>query len=183
MAQALTEQTREQAYQEELSISRRVSARLVERGIGQLARKIAVKLEKQIRDGDDVAAIGILIFLAFLKDGLLDIGLNFLGIGLVPVIGQIPGWFVSATLYYFMYGKGYFLKQRARMNMRGWLFVFGFILDGLPAVEELPITTLTVAHTIRLVKKRARQAKKDLDSLRTSTQEQITSLDKELAED
>ncbi len=166
--------------QEELTLSRRSMARQIESKVRQLAKKLAQKLEQQIRDGNDASAITILIFLAFLKDGLLDIGLDFLGIGIVPIIGQIPGWFVSATLFYFMYGKGYFLKQRAKMNARIWLYVLSFIFDGLPAIEALPVTTITVLHTIKLMKKRARQAKEDLTSLYSLTKRQLESLQKEL---
>jgi|GEM_PF-5812128 len=177
---AIAQQARDFAYQEGLAVARRSTALLLKHEIKLIAKKIAAKLEKQIRDGDDVAAISILIFLAFLKDGLLDIGLDFLGIGLIPIIGQAPGWAVSTILYYFMFGKGYFLKQRAKMNARAWLYVLGFIVDGLPVVEELPATTLMVVHTIRLIKKRARQAKIDLQKLNSATDDEVRRLEKEL---
>ncbi|MEK7630752.1 MAG: hypothetical protein AAB417_01865 [Patescibacteria group bacterium] len=181
MAETLTGQAKEWAYQETLAVSRRSAVRFVEREVRELAKKIAAKLEKQIRDGNDIVAISILLFLAFLKDGLLDVGLDFLfGFGEIPIIGQLPGYAVSMILYYFMFGKGYFLKQRAKMNMRAWLFVLGFIVDGLPLVNNLPGTTVTVIHTIRLLKKRARKAKADLAALNTSTKAQLESLQKEL---
>ena len=103
-----------QSYFQELTNAR-------EGAVG-LARRLVAKLNKEIAMGNDVIAFEIAISLAILKDGVLDILLDFFGIGLIPIIGQIPGWFLSAFFTYFLWGKGWFNTTKIRIVW--WSFGF-----------------------------------------------------------
>jgi hypothetical protein len=87
------------------------------------AEKVAEKLEEMIAKGNDKIALFIVLTVALLKDGILDIFLDFLGIGVIPVLGQIPGYFLSAVLFYLMWGRG-MLKGR----IFAWVLSF-FVAD------------------------------------------------------
>jgi len=145
-----------------------------ERAVAALAQKLADKLNKIIADGNDKSAFLVVVTLALIKDGLLDIGLDFLGIGLIPIVGQIPGYFVSATLFYFMRGKG-----MLRGKMFGRVLVF-FLADSFPLVEELPITVFAVLFAWRGLVKKARQAERDLPVLAQKTQEELEAIEQEV---
>lgn len=169
---------RELTWAGELHQRRHQEAAALKEYIENIAQSVAAKLNKQIEQGHETGAFLIMIMLAIFKDGLLDILLDFLFIGMIPVIGQIPGWFVSAVIFYFMWGKGWFLKFRLHL----WFYALSFIIDGLPLFEELPITTLTVLYAWHNVRKWAKEAEEKLQSLDMSTKEELEELDQVLTE-
>ena len=140
---------------------------------GELAQRVAVKLNKLISDGHNTAVFFIVITLAIAKDGLLDIGLDFLGIGLIPILGQIPGYFLSAVLFYIMQGKG-----MLRGRIFGLVLVF-FLADSFPLIEELPLTVFAVMFAWHGIVKKARQAESDLHILKQKTQEELEAIERE----
>ena len=129
------------------------------------------KLDKMIAKYDK-EALFIVLALALIKDGAMDILLDFVGIGLIPIIGQIPGYFISVVIFYLMWGKG-MLKGR----IMAWVLLF-LIGDSLPIVEEFPITTVTVLFAWRGVVKKIKQAEADKESLTEATSEEIEEIEK-----
>lgn len=144
-----------------------------EAAIKGFAESVANKLNRMIAEGHDTTAFLIVMLLAIAKDGLLDIGLDFLGIGLIPIIGQVPGYFLSAVLFYIMHGKG---------MLRGKLFarvLIMFFADSLPIVEELPITVFAVLFAWRGLVKKAQKAEVDLVNLKNKTETELKELERE----
>ena len=140
----------------------------------QLAQSLAARLNQLIEDGHDVVAFGAMLCFAILKD-FLDILLAFFLIGSIPIIGAIPGMFLSALIFYFLWGKGYFLRGR----IRAWRWVLGFFIDSLPVFNALPINTLMVLYAWHIVRKRGGKARKALESLKNATHEELREIDRE----
>ncbi len=130
----------------------------IQPGVSHAAQAIAERLNSEIEAGHATAVFLFALGLAFLKDGLLDWGLNLLGIGLIPIVGQIPGWLVSGILYYFLWSKGWFKKTKIRISY----WVLALFFDNLPGFEELPLTILEVCFAWAFIRRRARQAKVEL---------------------
>jgi len=161
----------EQAYAGELHESRLRDYISVRAQVEKLAVRVAAKLTKQVEDGNAYGVLMFVIFLAILKDGLLDIGLDFLfGFGAIPVLGQIPGWFISALIY--VLAGGTWIKKM------GLKTIF-FILDLLPLFEELPLTVLFVFLWWHDIRKEAWKAEVQLAELREKTPEELRTLDEE----
>ena len=130
------------------------------------------KLEKMIAKYDKEALL-IILALALIKDGAADVLLDFFfGVGLVPSLGQIPGYFISAVIFYLMWGKG-MLKGRTM----AWV-LFLLIGDNLPLVEEFPITTFTVLFAWRGFVKKVKQAEADKERLAEATGEELEEIEK-----
>lgn len=123
-------------------------------------------LEKMIAKYDKEALM-IVLALALIKDGVMDILLDFFGIGLIPILGQIPGYFITAVIFYLMWGKG-MLKGR----ITAWVLML-LIGDNLPVVEEFPITTFTVLFAWRGLVKRIKQAESDKERLAEATRDEL----------
>lgn len=126
--------------------------------VSRAAGAIAERLNREIEAGHDTSVFLFALGLALLKDGLLDWGLNLLGIGLIPIVGQIPGWLVSGILYYFLWGKGWFRRTKIRISY--WILALFF--DNLPGFEELPLTIIEVGFAWWVIRHRARQAETEL---------------------
>lgn len=124
------------------------------------ARALAARLNREIEQGNDVAAFTIALFIALAKDGL-DWVLDFILIGEIPVVGQVPGIFATAFLYYFLWGKGWLLKWR----IRAIFWIFGFFFDNLPLANNLPLSTLAVLWAWHNVRQRAAEAERELEGL------------------
>lgn len=143
--------------------------------VEDLAQRVAAKLNQMIAQGRENTAFAIAIFLAILKDGL-DIGIDFFIVGEIPIIGQLPGLFISATLMYFLWGKGWFNRTKVKIILWG----LGFLVDNLPfLINDLPMTTLTVFMAWHIIRKRARQAEKDLEKLHELTEEELMAIEQE----
>lgn len=140
------------------------------------AERLAQKLNEEIARGHDTAAFSIALLLAAAKDGL-DIFLAGILIGLVPFWGQIPGWFLTAFLAFFLWGKGWFLNTRIKV---AW-WVLGIFFDNLPVVNTLPMSILTVLYAWHIVRKRAAAAEKKLDKIKKLTEKEITALNENIA--
>ena len=135
------------------------------------SKGIAEKLEKMIAKYDKEALL-IVLALAFIKDGAMDILLDLIGVGLIPIIGQIPGYFISAVIFYLMWGKG-MLKGR----IMAWVLLL-LIGDSLPFLEEFPITTFTVLFAWRGLVKKIKQAEADKERLSEATNEEFEEIGK-----
>lgn len=93
------------------------------------------------------------------------------------IIKSLVGLFLSLALYYFLWGKGWFIKTRIRVI---W-WVFGFVFDNLPLASELPTNTLNVLYAWHLVRKRARAAEEKLPKLKKLTEKEIEELDNDIS--
>jgi len=143
--------------------------------IVSLAQKLATRLNKKIEKGDDNTAFMIALLLAGTKD-FLDIALSFLLIGLIPGVSFVIGLFLTTFLFFFMLGKGWFLKWKLRF----WYWFLGLFIDGLPLFNLLPINVLLVLYAWRLTKKGAAEAKLKLQDLDTMSQQEINQLSSDL---
>lgn len=130
-----------------------------------LALRLAEALNKKIAMGEDTQAFSIAIGLAIFKDAL-DIGLMTAG-GFMTI-------FLSFFLMYFLWGKGWFLRQRARIL---W-WALGFFVDGLPLVSAAPINTIMVLLAWYHIRKDAGEAAEHLSTIHKKQADEI----KELAE-
>lgn len=139
--------------------------------ITEAARLLAETLNKEIASGNDTTAFSIALLLAAAKDGV-DIYLNALLVGLIPFLGQIPGYFLTAFLAYFLWGKGWFLKTRIKII---W-WVMAIFVDNLPAINTLPISVLTVLYAWHIIRKRAAAAQRKLKNLEKLTEKEIGEL-------
>lgn len=88
------------------------------------------------------------MLLAAAKD-VLDWALDFILIGEIPFIGQIPGILFTAFLIYHLWQKGLF-KQK---GIRRVLSFAGFAVDNLPLVNNLPLGIIST-WILRLPKSR-----------------------------
>lgn len=146
-----------------------------EKFVFEAAQRVAVKLNKLIEQGHDTTAFGIAIILACLKDGV-DIGLDFIIIGEIPILGQLPGLFISATLMYFLWGKGWFNTTKVKVLLWG----LGLFVDNLPLlINDIPMTVLTVLMAWHVVRKRARKAEENMQELSKKTEEELITIEQE----
>jgi hypothetical protein len=149
---------------------------LTEIQLTEAAKRLSDKLNKEIERGNDFIAFTFALLLAAIKDAL-DIGLTAMLVGLLPIIGAIPGIFLSLFLTFFLWGKGWFLKTKIKIT---W-WVLGFFIDNLPAVDVLPMNTLLVLYAWRNVRKRARAAEEKLEKIKELTWEEIEGLNKDIS--
>lgn len=162
----------EHAYAAELHSNRLSDYLHVRDQVEQLATRVAAKLTKMIEEGNAYETLTIVLFFAILKDGLLDIGLDFIGIGLIPIVGAIPGLFVDAIIYALTGGS-----MGKKMGLRAGVWIAGFFIDAMPLFEELPITTILVFWWWHQVRKEALAASQHLGELGEKTQEELEALD------
>lgn len=132
------------------------------------AKKLAGKLNQLIAQGHDTTAFSIALLLAALKDGV-DIGLDLILVGEIPLVGQMPGMFISATLVYFLWGKGWFNTAKIRIIIWG----LGLVVDNAPLVNDLPMTVLTVLWAWHIVRERAQYAEKNKRELGEKTMDEL----------
>jgi len=149
----------EAATIERLNEARRVRFRL-DRAAVSAARTLAERLNREIAEGHDITAFMIALLLAASKDGL-DWILDLFFIGEIPIIGQIPGIFLSVFLAYFLWGKGWFNKTKVRIIY----YIIGLFIDNLPLVNNLPMNILVVLWAWHVVRHRAREAERELEDL------------------
>lgn len=147
-----------------------------EKFVLETAERVAIKLNKLIEQGHDTTAFGIAIILACLKDGV-DIGLDFIVVGEIPILGQLPGLFISAILMYFLWGKGWFNTTKVKILLWG----VGLVFDNLPLlINDLPMTVLTVFMAWHVVRKRARKAEENMQELNKKTIEELKIIEQEV---
>jgi len=149
---------------------------VIERRIIHLAKKLAIKLNTEIEKGNDDAAFMIALLLAAFKD-FLDIVLTFLMIGLIPGVSFFTGLFLTSFLFFFMLGKGWFLKWKIKL----WFWILGLFVDGLPLVGALPMNVFLVLYAWRLTKKRAKKAKLKLKNLHELSERELNKLDNDIS--
>ncbi len=137
----------------------------MEESVKDLSERVAAKLNQLIAQGHDTIAFGIAIGLAILKDGVDEI----------PIIGWFLGLFVSATLMYFLWGKGWFNQTKVKIILWG----FGLFFDNIPILSVIPISVLTILMAWHIVRKRAKKAEEDLAELGKKTQEELEVLEQE----
>ena len=142
----------------------------------QAAKRLAEKLNQEIERGNDFVAFIFAILLAAIKDAL-DIWLTAFLVGLVPIIGELPGIFLSLFLTFFLWGKGWFLKTKIKII---W-WVLGFFFDNLPVVSVLPMNTLLVLYAWHNVRKRAKAAEEKIEKIEELTEKEIEELDKDIS--
>ena len=164
----------EEEAMERLYMARMQDKISAEKLVFVVAERVARKLNKLIEEGHDSAAFFIAIFLAAIKDSV-DWGSDLFLIGLIPIVGQLPGLFISAILMYFLWGKGWFNKTKIKII---W-WVFGLFFDNLPLLNDMPMTVFTVLMAWHVVRKKARKAEKDLEKLNEKTIEELEKIEKE----
>ncbi|MEX2010416.1 MAG: hypothetical protein WD874_01265 [Parcubacteria group bacterium] len=140
------------------------------------ARELAGKLNREIAKGNDTQAFMLAMILASFKD-FLDIILTFTLIGLIPGVNFTLGLFLTSFLFFFMLGKGWFLKLRIKI----WFWVLGLLVDGLPAFSVLPMNTLLVAYAWRLAKKRGVTAQEKLHNLENLSTREVQRLNEDIS--
>lgn len=134
-----------------------------------LASRVTTKLNKLIEEGHATAAFMIAGSLALLKD-LLDI---------FSIVIPILSPFLTAVLFLFWWGKGWFNKGKIKVGR--WILAQFF--DNIPVLSMLPIATLQTLLAWRAVRKQARKAEMDLASLKSMSHEELTSLDEEYGDE
>ena len=142
----------------------------------QEARRLAEKLNKEIEKGNDNMAFMIAIMLATFKD-FIDIFLTLTFIGLIPGTNFAVGLFLTSFLFFFMLGKGWFLKWKIRV----YFWVLGLFVDGLPGFSALPINTILVLYAWRLTKRRKDNAEIKLRNLENLTTHEINRLNTDIS--
>lgn len=146
-----------------------------EKSVQGAAQRIAGKLNQLIAQGHDTTAFSIALLLAALKDGV-DIGLDFLFLaGEIPLVGQLPGVFISATLAYFLWRKGWFNSTKIKIV----IWVLGLFIDNMPLINDLPMTVLTVLWAWHIVRQRAQEAEKNKGELHEKTLEELEVIEQE----
>jgi hypothetical protein len=156
----------------------------IEEAIVSSAIKLASRLNKEIERGHAGIAFFIAILLAAFKDfqdiiwGLIgDALLAAFGIGVIPLaITWAVGLFVSVTLTYFLWRKGWFIKTKIWII---WVIV-GIFFENIPVFEMLPLEVLTVLYAWRNVRKRAKKAKHKLKNIDKLTAQEITALNEDI---
>lgn len=145
----------------------------LDRAAIRAAEKLAERLNREIAEGHDEVAFLIALLLAATKDGL-DWVLDFLLIGEIPFIGQIPGIFLSAFLAYFLWSKGWFKRTKIRITF----YVLALFIDNLPfGVNNLPMNVLSVLWAWHVVRHRARQAEGELEGLQKKVGAALTEVE------
>ena len=148
----------------------------VRQRITDVARALAGKLNEEIAKGNDNTAFMIAMLLATFKD-FLDIILTLTMVGLIPGVNFAVGLFLTSFLFFFMLGKGWFLKWKLRI----WFWILGLIFDGLPAFSALPVNTLLVLYAWRLAKKRKANAEVKMKDLHNLTEKEIAALNADIS--
>ncbi len=161
--------------------------REVEYFLTQEARRLVAKLNKEIEKGNDFAAFMLAIMLAMFKDFIdivffaLKALLAFTGFGIaialpLVIITWVFGLFLSFFIFFFLHGKGWFLRMRIRI----YYLIFACFIGTLPGFSALPLNTILVLYSWRLVKKRAKKAEEKLKSVNRMTKEEMKSLEREV---
>src|SRR3989344_6389963 len=145
-------------------------------GISSIAHALAEKLNREIEKGNDTQAFMIALLLAGFKD-FMDIILTLTLVGLIPGVNFAVGLFLTSFLFFFLLGKGWFLKWRIRV----WFWILGLFIDGLPAFSALPINTLLVLYAWRLTKKRKAGAEVKLRDLSQLTEHEVNRLNNDIS--
>lgn len=140
------------------------------------AQELAGKLNEEIAKGNDTKAFMIALLLAAFKD-FIDIILTVTLVGLIPGVNWAVGLFLTSFLFFFMLGKGWFLKWRIKL----WFWILGLFIDGIPAVSALPINTLLVLYAWRLAKKRKAGAEIKMRDLSNLTENEINRLNNDIS--
>jgi len=164
-------------YYHKESIKGLISSEIaLEQRIIYQAKKLAGKLNEEIEKGNDKTAFMIALLLAAFKD-FLDVILTFLVIGVIPGVTFSVGLFLTSFLFFFMLGKGWFL----RWKMKFYFWFLGLFIDGIPAVSVLPMNVMLVLYAWYKVKKRAEKAKSKLKNLNNLTEKEIGDLNNDIS--
>lgn len=169
--------TREENRQMALNASRIRREEVHERSFSLkgAAERIAGRMNERIARGEVTSTFAFAMGIAAFKDLIVDPLAGFtapLGIGFI--VGALSV-LVSATLLIFLYGKGFFLRAKARLLLWG----LGLFIDGIAGLSVLPINMAMVYMAWRNVKKEAEKAKGDLGELNAKTSTELADLEKE----
>lgn len=151
-----------------MDVNRHTELRANRGKIVDSARRLAEKLNVEIEKGNDRGAFLLALSVAVAKDSL-DIILDFAVVGLVPGVGSAISLFVTAFLFFFMLGKGWFLSTRLRF----WYWVLGFFVDGLPLFNALPTSSLLILYAWHITKKRSEEGSAKLKNLNSLTRRKV----------
>ncbi len=163
------------------------AGREVEYFLNQEARRLVAKLNKEIEKGNDFAAFMVAIMLAMFKDFIdivffaLKAFLTFTVFGIamalpLVIIAWTFGLFLSLFIFFFLKGKGWFLRTRVRI----YYLIFACFIGTLPGFSALPLNTILVLYSWRLVKKRARKAEEKLKSVNRMTEQGLREAEREV---
>lgn len=121
------------------------------------AAGLAVSHRKRVKEGD-FSVFFLAFVLAGAKDGLLD---------MIPIVGAIPGLFITVYLVIFLWGKGT-LKWRI-------LWIFLLALDLIPIVVNLiPFSTFCVWIAYRHARRDAEESQGVLRNMESSVNREVS---------
>jgi hypothetical protein len=139
--------------------------------VGGIAQRVAFKLNALVEEGHATGVFTFMLAIAIAKDGLMDWLLDFLIIGEIPLVGQIPGALMGATLWFFMRMRGSYAKRKFRQ-------IILLTIDCLPFfINNLPLTTLSVLWMWSDAKKDAEKAEVNLVDLKNKTRQELKAID------
>ena len=164
----------ENRYAAELQRARKGSTIIAEQVISEAARRTAEHLNKKIGRGEATTAFMVAMVLAGFKDFADLVILSWL-----PVIGTVLGAFISLTLFFFLLGKGWFLRWRIRIIY----LVVGFFFDNIPGFSALPMNMLAVLYAWHNVRKEADEATEKLKNLKNATASQLAEIESDFSEE
>jgi hypothetical protein len=136
------------------------------------ARKKIAKYDQIIKEGSATGTFLTILFLTFLKEGA-DWALDLILVGEIPLLGQMPGWFITAIIIFLQWGRGKFLRNQ--IMKRGVLLW----LDNLPVINNLPLSIIYTLWLWHYCKKEAEKAKEQKERLVRNTQEGLDMLGEE----
>lgn len=118
------------------------------------AALMALDHRKAIKAGDMSVFIPAFVF-ALAKDGFLD---------MIPGLGQVFGFPVAVYLFIFLWGHGVW-KMRIKTRI-----IIGILsmLDIIPVIGMIPMSTMAVFYVYRQVSKKAFEARMELKELEKS---------------
>ena len=152
---------------------------LVKKALGP----VIAKLNEEINQGNDTAVFTFVLVVALFKDVALDLILELTGIGEVPIIGWLPGMFLSGFLMYFLWGKGWFRKTRGKGYRVALLIIVWVVGGNVSIIKAIPVDTFTVLAAWRTVKKRKRKAEAQLEKIKRMNEREAAQLQRRVGND
>lgn len=153
-----------------------ISYLFTEDQIREAAKKTSDWLVSEIKAGQAYGVLTAVLLLALVKDFFEAITNLFLVgfiLDVVPGLRLIINGFFFGILHFFMQNGGWFFNKKLYYEVRLLLWGLGFFIENVPAINTLPMTTISVFMIWRKIKKRAEKAKIELEDLQYLAAEEI----------
>lgn len=161
---------------ERLAEIENISYPLTEDQVSGAAQKASDWLVSEIKAGHAYGVLTAVILLALVKD-FFEAITNFFVVGfildVVPGLRFIINGFFFGILHFFMQNGGWFFNKKLYYELRILLWGLGFFIENVPAINTLPMTTISVFMIWRKIKKRAEEAKIEQENLHYLAAEEI----------